>query len=86
MLPLGTEGVYIVEPTVGVVPGVGAAVVVTPVGNNVCMKLVGSGGSNLGITGADVRPAGLGAPLKNDSGCEDDTPCMVVIPNINGGG
>ena len=87
MLPLdGVEGVYIVNPTVGTVPGVGATVVVTPVGNNVCMKLSGNGGSNLGITGVSDSPAGLGAPMKSDSGREDDTPCTVVRPGTEDGG
>ena len=81
VLPVGMEGVYI-EPAVGTVPGVGLAVAALPVRNSVCIKLSGSGGSNLGSTGADVEPASLGA----DSGCEDDTPCMVVIPGISGGG
>ena len=77
MLPVGMVGVYI-EPAVGTVPGVGLAVAALPVRNSVCIKLSGSGGSNLGSTGADVEPASLGA----DSGCEDDTPCMVVIPGM----
>ena len=81
MLPVGMEGVYI-EPAVGTVPGVGLAVAALPVRNSVCIKLSGSGGSNLGSTGANVEPASLGP----DSGCEDDTPCMVVIPGISGGG
>ena len=81
VLPVGMEGVYI-EPAVGTVPGVGLAVAALPVRNSVCIKLSGNGGSNLGSTGADVEPASLGA----DSGCEDDTPCMVVIPGISGGG
>ena len=85
VLPAGMEGVYI-EPAVGTVPGVGTAVVALPARNSVCIKLSGNGGSKLGITGADVGPAGLGVPMKNDSGCEDDTPCMVVIPGMSGGG
>ena len=85
MLPVGMEGVDI-DPTVGTVPGVGTTVVALPVRNSVCIKLSGNGGSNLGITGADVGPAGLGVPMKNDSGREDDTPCTVVIPGISGGG
>ena len=85
MLPVGMEGVYI-EPSVGTVPGVGTAVVALPVRNRVCIKLSGNGGSNLGITGADVGPAGLGVPVKNDSGSEDDTPGMVVIAGTDGGG
>ena len=52
MLPVGMEGVYI-EPAVGTVPGVGLAVEALPVRNSVCIKLSGSGGSNLGNTGAD---------------------------------
>ena len=85
MLPVGMEGVYI-EPAVGTAPGVGTHVVALPVRNSVCIKLSGNGGSNLGITGADVGPAGLGVPIKNDSGREYDTPCMVVIPGTDGGG
>ena len=85
MLPTGMEGVYI-EPTVGTVPGVGTTVVALPERNSVCVKLSGNGGPKLGITGADVGPAGLGVPMKNDSGREDDTPCMVVIPGTDGGG
>ena len=56
VLPVGIEGVYI-EPAVGTVPGMGLAVAALPVRNSVCIKLSGSGGSNLGSTGADVEPA-----------------------------
>ena len=85
MLPVGMEGVYI-EPTVGTVPGVGLAVEALPVRNSVCIKLSDTGRSNLGNTGADWTPAGLGVPAKHDSGGEDDTPCMVFIPGMDGRG
>ena len=71
------EGVNIAGPTMGVVPGVGVAGL-RRVRNNVCIKLSGNGGFSPIVAGVDGGPAGLGVPIKSDSGNAGGTPCVDV--------
>ena len=86
MLPgKSMEGANNAGPTVVVVRTVPGAGVVAGLGlglNNVCIKLSGRGGNTPVATGEVEGPAGLGVPIKNDSGNADGTPRMNVRPGI----
>ena len=83
------EGVNITGPAivvVGTVPGVGVVTGLGLVLNNVCIKLSGIGGTTGVVTGIVEISDGRRVPIKNDSGREDGTPCMDVMPRHGNAG